>query len=95
MELQSDRERIHIYVQYEAEDGGLGKVSQLPCGFPSPAAPRRSAIPPLFLCGPELRVIPKQSALIQGLRGPERSAAREPSPWPVLTHATLDTLYTR
>lgn len=63
--------------------------------LPSTAAPRRSTFPPLFLCGPELRVIPKQSALIQGLRGLEHSAAREPSPWPVLTHATLDTLYTR
>lgn len=48
----------------------------------------------LVLCGLELRVIPKQSALIQGARGLERSAARAPSLWPVLTHATLDPLYT-
>ncbi len=34
--------------------------------------------PSLSLCGPELRVIPKQSALIQGARGLEHSAARLP-----------------
>lgn len=45
-----------------------------------PHAGRHS--PPLFLCGPELCVISKQSALIQGLRGLEHGAAREPSARP-------------
>lgn len=52
------------------EDGGKQPICL--AGFlllPSTAAPRRSTFPPLFLCGPELRVIPKQSALIQGAGG--------------------------
>lgn len=91
--------RVRIYVQCEVEDGGWRKASQFALWvslfFPplQPHAGRHSRR--FFLCGPELRVIPKQSALIQGLRGLERSAAREPSPWPALTHATLDTLYAR
>lgn len=60
--------------------------------LPSPAAPRRSMSPPppLSLCGPELRVIPKQSALIQGARGPGAQLCQS-----ALTLARTDARYTR
>lgn len=71
---KSDREYC-MYSKWRQENQGnmeRQKWSDHSVGFPllpSPSAPRRLTFPPsLFLCGPELWVIPKQSALIQGKR---------------------------
>lgn len=61
--------------------------------LPSPAE-RRS--PSFSLCGPELRVIPKQSTLIQGARGPGAQHCQSTlGPGPTLTHATQHPLNTQ
>lgn len=82
--MESDRQRGKEQKERRTKETARGgrelakKSLWTPLCFPflQPLAGRRS--PSLSLCGPKLRVIPKQSALIQGARGLEHSAARLP-----------------
>lgn len=93
MELESDRERIHIYVQYEVEDGGLGKASQLPCGLPSPSlscSPTQVGYPSAL---PVWSRTPSHSQTIGINPGTERPGAQRCQR--TLTLARTDARYTR